>query len=186
MSERPDMEGPWSGRDEWSSYSLAGARTGRWDHLVPPKDQTKDQPKDQTMDRFPTREELQRAMWLLELCTSEITVTRVYDIDNHLDAPLDCHFVTCHTLKDCDRPCRMYEDFLVPIIERWVSELGFMSRMAVQPMPEGPQVGFQCVNFKDSRIPLRFTMAYDAAQEGVVLMTDFMCRQLGTHYPQSS
>ncbi len=34
MPERPDMEGPWHGGHEWSSYSLGWAIKPRFDHIA--------------------------------------------------------------------------------------------------------------------------------------------------------
>ena len=176
MSERPDMEGPWTDSPDWWGEYRVQIPPNRWDHLVPPK-------KEQTMTTYPSREELHRALCLLEQLTSEIDVVRAEDIDPSGLAPLDCHYLTCTLLKDSDRPCRMYEDFLVPLMEQWSSELRHISAMAVQPMPAGPDQPFLCVNLCGSHIPLRFTMAYDVARRSVVVMTDFMCRQLGSRHP---
>ena len=166
MSERPDMEGPWSGDKEWLSYSLGGAVTNKFDHLVPPT------PGEPDMNR----EDCQRAATLLERLTSHIVVTRTDDIDIPIRLSGDNHFYCTFTINPLDDPCTVYEGHLVSAIKYIAETMKDMSAIAVQPLPT-PEEGI-CVNFQESRLPLRFLMVRSQNPEGLTVAIDLLCRQL--------
>ena len=130
-----------------------------------------------------TREDFRNANNLLEALTSGTVIRRLGGEITCNRHPFDHHLFSCFTVKDSDQPCDVVTDYLEPSIRELSRAMSGFPMIGVRPLPpSGVEGAAQCYNFPAATLPLRFTLSYDAMNQGTLVIADLFFRLVGDHH----